>query len=126
MTEITLTAPAKKRFRLSNYPVAVLLSALWLLTCLSLVLLLPVLPLPKETAIDLMARLKPPVGFGGEWSHWLGTDDLGRDIFSRLAASLRTRLVLALGATVISAAGWISWWWRPSIPRRRCRSSSFR
>jgi peptide/nickel transport system permease protein len=103
MSEIAVAAPAKKRFRLSNYPVAVLLSALWLLACLSLVILLPFLPLPKETAIDLTARLAPPVGFGGDWSHWLGTDDLGRDIFSRLAASLRTSLVLALGATIISA-----------------------
>jgi peptide/nickel transport system permease protein len=103
MSAVSSTTPAKKRFDLSQYPVAVLISALWLLSCLSLVILLPILPLPKETAIDLVARLSPPIGFGGEWNHWLGTDDLGRDIFSRLAASLRTSLVLALGATIISA-----------------------
>ncbi len=103
MSAVTAAPPARKRFRLSDYPIAVLISALWLLSCLSLVILLPILPLPSETAIDLHARLAPPVGFGGEWAHWLGSDDLGRDIFSRLAASLRTSLVLALGATIISA-----------------------
>lgn len=103
MTDVSAAAPTRRRFRLADYPIAVLISALWLIACLSLVLLLPILPLPKDTAIDLTARLAPPVGFGGNWSHWLGSDDLGRDIFSRLAASLRTSLVLALGATIISA-----------------------
>ena len=102
---MTATTPAtpRRRFRLAQYPVAVLLSGLWLASCLSLVILLPFLPLHDPTAIDLIDRLKPPVGFGGEWEHWLGTDDLGRDIFARLASSLRTSLVLALGATIISA-----------------------
>jgi peptide/nickel transport system permease protein len=102
MSAVTV-APDRPRFRLANYPIAVLLSAAWLLACLSLVILLPLLPLPKEGAVDLAARLKPPVGFGGTWAHWLGTDDLGRDIFARLGSSLRTSLVLALGATIISA-----------------------
>ena len=35
---------------------------------------------PNE--IDLAASLQPPVGFGGTWSHAIGTDDLGRDILS--------------------------------------------
>ena len=35
---------------------------------------------PNE--IDLAASLQPPVGFGGTWSHAMGTDDLGRDILA--------------------------------------------
>jgi peptide/nickel transport system permease protein len=85
-------------------PFVVLLSVLWIVACLLLIILLPLLPLPNVTSVDLMARLKPPVGIGGVWSHFLGTDDLGRDIFSRLVSSLRTSLALALGATIISAA----------------------
>jgi peptide/nickel transport system permease protein len=85
-------------------PIVVQLSVLWLVACLSLIVLLPFLHLPDVTAVDLMARLQPPIGVGGSWQHFLGTDDLGRDIFARLIASLRTSLVLALGATIISAA----------------------
>ncbi|WP_417208553.1 ABC transporter permease [Antarctobacter sp.] len=33
--------------------------------------------------IDMRSRLQPPVFFGGDWTHVLGTDRLGRDILSR-------------------------------------------
>src|SRR4051812_43213503 len=36
-------------------------------------------------------------------AHWLGTDNLGRDILLRLLVATRTSLVLALVATVLSA-----------------------
>lgn len=96
-----VTTPKQSLFALM--PPAVMLSLLWLVACLSLIAVLPLLPLPNEAALDLTARLHPPLGFGGEWSHPLGTDDLGRDILARLISSLRTSLVLALGATIISA-----------------------
>lgn len=60
-------------------------------------------------AIDLPSRLLPP---GSQ--HWLGTDHLGRDIFSRLLAATRVSLgsvmaclllVLALGLLVGGCAG---------------------
>ncbi|MGK2430913.1 nickel ABC transporter permease subunit NikC, partial [Klebsiella pneumoniae] len=38
-------------------------------------------------AIDLQQRLLPPGA-----AHWLGTDHLGRDIFSRLLAATRVSL----------------------------------
>jgi nickel transport system permease protein len=61
-------------------------------------------------AINLPARLLPP---GSE--HWLGTDHLGRDIFSRLLSATRVSLgsvmaclllVLTLGLTLGGCAGW--------------------
>ncbi|PZP45246.1 MAG: peptide ABC transporter permease [Azospirillum brasilense] len=55
------------------------------------------------TALDLRARLVPPVGLGGNWLHPLGTDELGRDVLSRLIASIRMSLLIAFGATAISA-----------------------
>jgi peptide/nickel transport system permease protein len=55
------------------------------------------------TALDLRARLAPPVGLGGTWLHPLGTDELGRDVLSRLIASIRMSLLIAFGATAISA-----------------------
>ncbi|MEQ4450095.1 nickel ABC transporter permease subunit NikC [Kosakonia sp. YIM B13605] len=60
-------------------------------------------------AIDLPTRLLPP---GSQ--HWLGTDHLGRDIFSRLMAATRVSLgsvmmclllVLALGLSAGGCAG---------------------
>lgn len=60
-------------------------------------------------AIDLPARLLPP-----DSVHWLGTDHLGRDIFSRLLAATRMSLgavmlclllVLTLGLIVGGTAG---------------------
>jgi peptide/nickel transport system permease protein len=52
--------------------------------------------------IDLHARKVPPLLFGGTWRHVLGTDELGRDILSRVFYGLRTSLLIALGASAIS------------------------
>lgn len=58
-------------------------------------------PHPFE-ALDLRHRLAPPVGFGGVWHHPLGTDELGRDMLSRLLAAIRISLTIAFAATLIS------------------------
>jgi peptide/nickel transport system permease protein len=51
------------------------------------------------TAMDLRSRLTPP----GGWPHVLGTDELGRDVASRLIVSIRISLLIAFGATLLSA-----------------------
>lgn len=38
---------------------------------------------------------------GPSWSHWFGTDELGRDLFSRLIHSLHNAVVIAFGAIAI-------------------------
>jgi peptide/nickel transport system permease protein len=40
---------------------------------------------------------------GGTWRHLLGTDELGRDVLSRLLFSIRMSLTIAFLATLISA-----------------------
>jgi peptide/nickel transport system permease protein len=55
------------------------------------------------SALDLRARLQPPVGFGGAWKHALGTDELGRDVLSRLIVSIRISVLIAFFGTIISA-----------------------
>ena len=51
------------------------------------------------TKMDLRNRLSAP----GDAAHWLGTDELGRDVLSRLIFSIRISLLIAFGATAISA-----------------------
>jgi peptide/nickel transport system permease protein len=61
-----------------------------------------VAPYAKD-AVDLGASLVPPAWqTGGSTQHLLGTDQLGRDIFSRLIAGARISLATAAAATIIS------------------------
>jgi len=55
----------------------------------------------RET--DILARLQPPVFAGGSWDHILGTDEIGRDVFSRILYALRTSLLIAAAGTLIGA-----------------------
>jgi peptide/nickel transport system permease protein len=55
-------------------------------------------PYPTETA-DPLSRLVPPGG-----KHWLGTDENGMDIFSRVLAAPRTDVIIGVVATFISVA----------------------
>ena len=48
---------------------------------------------------DLTIRLQGP-----SWSHWMGTDDLGRDVLARLLFGARTALIVAVGVVVLSVA----------------------
>ena len=56
---------------------------------------------------------------GVSWAHWLGTDDLGRDVLARLAAGVRTSLTVSMvvlgvtagiGITLGLMAGWFGGW----------------
>jgi len=54
-------------------------------------------------AIDLAARLLPPAWLpGGFWSHPLGTDNLGRDILSRVIEGGRVSLAVGFLAVFLS------------------------
>lgn len=55
------------------------------------------------TAQDLANRLKPPMLFGGNWEHPLGTDSLGRDVLARILVAARLSLLVGVAATSIAA-----------------------
>ncbi len=64
----------------------------------------PWLPfLHDPTQQSLPDKLTPPVGWGGTWSHPLGTDQLGRDILARLIDGARISLIVALVAVFLAA-----------------------
>src|SRR5690242_15963557 len=81
------------------------IAALALLAILAIVLvacLAPVLPLASPTKTNFGARLQPPFTPG----HLLGTDQLGRDVLSRIVWGARVSLVVgALAAAIAAAAG---------------------
>ena len=65
--------------------------------------------------ISLAERLQPPVFDGGTWDHPLGTDDLGRDILSRILHGAQVSLIVvmivvpgaaAIGTTIGLVSGW--------------------
>jgi peptide/nickel transport system permease protein len=83
-------------------PAAIMLALGWIAAMLLLALFAEHLRPYGITAVDLRARLTPPAGFGGSARHWLGTDEVGRDVLSRLLLSIRFSLLIAFGATTIS------------------------
>jgi peptide/nickel transport system permease protein len=99
-------APMRARRRLGAWlalPPIVLLAIAWLGLAIVVALGADVLAPYSFTALDLKARLGPPLLMGGTWHHPLGTDELGRDVASRLIVSLRISLLIALFGTIIAA-----------------------
>lgn len=47
---------------------------------------------------DPINKLKEP-----SWKHWFGTDNLGRDVFSRVIVGARLIVFVAVGATIVAA-----------------------
>ncbi|SEQ10655.1 peptide/nickel transport system permease protein [Devosia sp. YR412] len=60
-------------------------------------------PYPPN-AVKLSARLMPPVFAGGSFEHLLGTDEVGRDILSRVMMGGSTSLSIGVLAVVVSTA----------------------
>ena len=96
----TLAAIAR---RVARLPFAVSLAAIWLALMVAVALGADLLLPYSITAFDLKARLAPPILLGGTPAHPLGTDELGRDVLSRLIMSIRMSLLIALFGTLIAA-----------------------
>ncbi len=52
---------------------------------------------------SLLERLNPPAFMGGSSKYWLGSDNLGRDVLSRVLYAMRTSILIAVMATIIGA-----------------------
>jgi peptide/nickel transport system permease protein len=80
-----------------------LIGAAVLLAMALLALFAPLLSPYDPYHQDLLARMQPPVWVeGGAWSHPLGTDDLGRDYWTRLAYGARISLLVGVTVAFIS------------------------
>jgi len=76
---------------------AALLSLCFLLTIFVLAMLAPVIAATDPNFVNPADRLDPPSS-----AYWFGTDDLGRDVFSRVIYG--TRISLLVGVTVMIGA----------------------
>jgi len=90
---------ARRRLSLPKIPTSVVVAVVWILAILVVALLADSIAPYSLTRMDLKNRLSMP----GNAAHWLGTDELGRDVLSRLLFSIRISLLIAFGATTISA-----------------------
>ena len=84
-------------------PWIVILAAAYLVVVVLVALFAPLLQPYEHTAQDLFEMRNPPVFLGGDWRYILGTDDLGRDVLSRVIYGTRVSVVIALVGTGIGA-----------------------
>jgi peptide/nickel transport system permease protein len=103
MSDAALPAALVPAATRPGLPPLVVFAIAWLGLMLVIALLADAVAPFAYTSLDLRNRLSPPIGFGGVWLHPLGTDELGRDVLSRLIFSIRMSLLIAFGATIIGA-----------------------
>ena len=101
MAEATLRAAGRASSR--STPALVVAAFSWVAFMIVIGMAADLIRPYNITAVDLTARLKPPLGFGAVGAHLLGTDELGRDVLSRLITSIRVSLLIAFGATALGA-----------------------
>lgn len=87
----------RARFRWSLWAPAALL-ALLVVIALAAPWLAPYSP----TQQNLLARLKPPGFVSRGVTYWLGSDELGRDLLSRLIHGARISLLVAFSSVILS------------------------
>lgn len=90
------------------------LLGLGILACvISVAVAAPLIARHSPYTQDLDGRLRPPVWAGGTFAHPFGTDQLGRDVLSRLLFGARVSLIVGVMAVLVAgvmgvAAGIIS------------------
>ena len=86
-----------------KYPLAVIVTLAFVCLVLLVFMFAPLLAPYDYRTQDLANRLKPPAFLGGPAQYILGTDQLGRDVYSRLLYGTRFSIFVAILGTVIGA-----------------------
>ncbi|GAA1557909.1 ABC transporter permease [Dactylosporangium maewongense] len=92
MTDIAVTAKARPRV-----PAAGVVVAGVVLAALLVAVLVPDSLAAGPDEVDPLIALRPPDG-----THWLGTDQLGRDVYARIVHGARISLVTGVAATALA------------------------
>lgn len=79
------------------------IGSLLLIVVIAAALLSPWLPLPDALSNNLNEMFLPPGSLGAQATHWLGTDQLGRDLLARILSGTRLSLLVVLVAAAIGA-----------------------
>lgn len=95
---MTLTLTPSPRVRAAFRPLRVIALA-YVVVIVAIMALAPLLAPADPLAQDIVNRMQPP----GTHGHILGTDELGRDVLSRLMYGAQVELLIALGATLLAA-----------------------
>jgi len=110
MTDLSQNLTPRGASRISALHIPIWSDANWIVRIallIGLVLIVVALAAPLIAPFDpnaqsLISRLRPPVGFERyKAGYYFGTDELGRDIFSRCIYGLRLTFALALAGAVI-------------------------
>ncbi|MCC7107137.1 MAG: ABC transporter permease [Chloroflexi bacterium] len=80
-----------------------MLSATYLVAVVVAAILAPAIAPYNPVETDVVHRLIPPIWTSGDVSHLLGTDQLGRDILSRIIHGARISLVTGLASVLIQS-----------------------
>jgi peptide/nickel transport system permease protein len=100
MSVLPLTSRRSSRGRI---PLDISLCLIFLALVAAIALFAPLVAPYDYATQNLSARFRPPVFWGGEWRYPLGTDNLGRDVLSRLIYGTRVSIAVAIAGTILGA-----------------------
>ncbi|MCX7299144.1 MAG: ABC transporter permease [Rhodobacterales bacterium] len=100
MSDLTaLSNSYQNWYRFSRNPTAVIGLIIVVVSILAAILAPHITPYPDHAGafVDFRNRHQPP-----SWDHWFGTDNVGRDILTRVIFGLRVSLLLAFVVLIIA------------------------
>ncbi|SHF69424.1 peptide/nickel transport system permease protein [Jatrophihabitans endophyticus] len=94
-----LARPVRRRGRPARVPASVIGSGLVVLFFVLAIVWPALLATHDPSHADILSTLQAPSG-----SHWLGTDAVGRDVYSRIVYGTRPSLLIGLGVMALGLA----------------------